>query len=132
MFEFTFSKVKVDCLYLNKDALQPKKENCWKSIQSTCVLCFIHFDFKRWLKPHSGSFIHFSFFFLKFLSFTPTTFFGQFTHLWIVPLLQYHLHQNNKSVICYVVFLFWDHDGGTGPKMEPMLDFNESAKNNWK
>ena len=25
---FTFSKVKVDCLYINKDALKPKKENC--------------------------------------------------------------------------------------------------------
>ena len=28
MFDFTFSKVKVDCLYFNKDALKPKKENC--------------------------------------------------------------------------------------------------------
>ena len=75
MFEFTFSKVKVDCLYLNKDALQPKKENCWKSIQSTCVLCFIHFDFKRWLKTAFRFLYSFLIFFLKFLSFTPTTFF---------------------------------------------------------
>ena len=36
---------------------------------------------------------------------------------------------NNKSVICYVVVFFsWSMSGGTEPKLEPMLDFNTSAK----
>ena len=68
-------------------------------------------------------------FFYSFLLFFPeVSKLHSYNFFWTI--YAYHLHQNNKSVICYVVFLFWDHDGGTGPKMEPMLDFNESAKNN--
>ena len=136
MFEFTFSKVKVDCFYLNKDPLKPKKENCWEQLKKYSVymcIMFYSFRFQKMTKNRIQVLVFISpFFSWSFLASLLQLFFGQFTHLWIVPLLQYHLHQNNKSVICYVVFLFWDHDGGTGPKMEPMLDFNESAKNNWK
>ena len=64
MFDFTFSKVKVDCLYFNKDALKPKK----KLLRTTEKVFSLHVYYVL-------------FFFLKFLSFTTTTLFGQFTHL---------------------------------------------------
>ena len=62
-------------------------------------------------------FFHFSFLFLKFHSFTPTAF-------------SISIHQNNKisDLPCFFHFIVWSMSGGTEPKLEPMLDFNESAK----
>ena len=40
---FTFSKVKVDCLYLNKDALKPKKENCWELKKYSVCMCIMFY-----------------------------------------------------------------------------------------
>ena len=48
MFDFYFLKVKVDYLYLNKNALKPKKktvENNWKTVQSTRLKCFVNIIF---------------------------------------------------------------------------------------
>ena len=88
----------------------------------------INFYSKRWLKPHSRSFL-ISHFFPEVSWLHSYNFLGQFTHGWILPLLQCQcIKTTSQWFVMLFSFFSWSMSGGTEPKLEPMLDFNTSAK----
>ena len=73
-------------------------------------------------------FFHFSFLFLKFHNFTPTALLAnlrtdEFFHFFNVNA---SIQPVSDLLCCF--FFSWSMSGGTEPKLEPMLDFNTSAK----